>query len=241
VFARLLHGAVALSLASEPAAAAEAEPAPETPEAEQPTPSAAPENETPQDDEAQPPASPSDAATPAAEQPTEPTAEPAEEPSAEETPSEEPAAEEAPAEDAAAEESPAEPAAVPPPTATEAPRPIVGPAPTGRGNDIVDKALLGGGIASLTLTAGLIGTTAWAWREHNHAKRTVPNLSGDEKANAEDRRDQMRTIGMITTATAALYGTTGVVLLLLRGRDRKSSRRTAIAPSPTGVSLVGRF
>lgn len=129
-----------------------------------------------------------------------------------------------------------------PPTATQAPRAApIGPAPSGRDNDIVRRALLGGGIASLTLTAGLIATTAWAWTEHNRAKRAVPDLMGQPRVDAEDRQAQMRTIGVVTTAAAALYGTTGVVLLLLRARDRKQTPRTVLAPNPGGLSLVGRF
>ncbi len=105
----------------------------------------------------------------------------------------------------------------------------------------MDRALLGGGIASLTLTAGPIGATGWAWTEHNRAKRAIPNLTDQARIDAQDRRDQMRTIGMITTGVAALYGTTGVVLLLLRARDRKSQPRTVLAPNPGGLSLAGRF
>ncbi len=225
MLARLLHGALALSLATEPAPA-EGEPVAEPAAADQPTEPAADVAPT------------ADADAPPADATAEP---PATEPAPAEDPEPEPEPE--PAEDPASEPEPAPSEATPPPTAaaTKAPSPLSGVAPDGRSDDIVGKALLGGGIASLTLTAGLIGTTAWAWTEHNRAKRAIPNLSGDEQVNAQDRRDNMRTIGLVTTGAAALYGTTGVVLLLLRARDRKSQPRTVLAPSPGGLSLVGRF
>lgn len=233
---RLLHGALALSLATEPAAAGD-EPVSAAPaESSDDGGAAEPDADAPADDapeadgdtapegdaaEPEPDAAESDAAAESEAEPTAPEAEAEPEP-------------------AAAEET-EEPTATAPVVATEAPRPVVGPPSSGRNNDIVSKALLGGGIASLTLTAGLIGTSAWAWTESNRAERASKNLTGDEQANAQDRRDQMRTIGLITTGAAALYGTTGVVLLLLRARDRKPPPRTVLAPSPGGLSLVGRF
>ena len=225
MFVRLLHGALALSLATEPAAAGDepvstaaaesgddasaAEPDADAPPAAEPEPDAAPESDAAPEAEPEPDAEPDPDAEPAPEAEPEPEAE--------------------------------EPTAVAPVVATEAPRPVVGPPSSGRNNDIVSKALLGGGIASLTLTAGLIGTSAWAWTESNRAERASNNLMGDEQASAQDRRDQMRTIGLVTTGAAALYGTTGVVLLLLRARDRKPPPRTVLAPNPRGLSLVGRF
>lgn len=220
---RLLHGALALSLASEPAAA-EAEPSTPTPDADD----AAPDEDegTPEPVEDAPTPEAGDA-NPEEPEPASETEEP--EP---ETETEEPGPE--------TDTEEPEPTPPPPAAATEAPRPISGPPPSGRNDDIVNKALLGGGIASLTLTAGLIGTSAWAWTEHNRAKRAVPNLTGDAQVDAQDRRDSMRTIGLVTAGTAALYGTTGVVLLLLRARDRNPPR-TVLAPSPGGLSLTGRF
>ena len=202
---RLLHGALALSLASEPAAT----------EAEPPAPTA----EANDDAVAEPSAA------------EEPEPEPEPEPEADPEPKE---GSDVPL----VEEETGPPPA--PAAATEAPRPLTGLPPSGRNDDIVNKALLGGGIASFTLTAGLIGTSAWAWTEHNRAKRAIPNLTGDGQLDAQDRRDSMRTLGLITTGAAALYGTTGLVLLLLRARDR-TPPRTVFAPSPSGLSLTGRF
>lgn len=243
MFVRLLHGALALSLATEPAAAgdepASAAPAESRDDANtaEPDDAAAPKGDAaaPEADAPAPEADASDTDAleasaadrdaPAPEVDAS-TPEPQADPSASET---------------AATEGNDEPVATAPIVATEAPRPIVGPPPSGRNDDIVSKALLGGGIASLTLTAGLVGTSAWAWTESNRADRASKNLTGDTQANAQDRRDQMRTIGLITTGAAALYGTTGVVLLLLRSRDRKQPPRTVLAPSPGGLSLTGRF
>ncbi len=255
---RLLPGALALTLpcllgwATEPAAAGE-EPVSAAPaessdegsakeaEADAPTDDARAADDAPEEDDAEPEPE-GDAAEPEPEgDAAEPEPEPAESESESESESEpepEPARTEP-------EPTPAEEADAPSPAApilaTEAPRPVVGPPSSGRNDDIVSKALLGGGIASLTLTAGLVGTSAWAWTESNRAERASKNLTGDEQANAQDRRDQMRTIGLITTGAAALYGTTGVVLLLLRARDRKPPPRTVLAPSPGGLSVVGRF
>jgi hypothetical protein len=253
VFARLLHGAVALSLASEPSAS-ETEPAAEPKVAE---PSTDADAGTPEGAGDQPAtdADASEKATTAEDAGedtpltdgndpagTEPSpgaeadaAEPSEDPGAEANAAE-------PSEEPASEEPAAEEAVATPPPATAAVRPIPGPADSGRRDDIVDKALLGGGVASLTLTAGLVGVTSWAWLEHNRAKRQLGRgVEGQERIDEQDRRDQMRTIGMITTAAAALYGTTGVVLLMLRARDRKKTTETALVPSPGGLSLVGRF
>ncbi|MCR9159808.1 MAG: hypothetical protein ACE37F_05620 [Nannocystaceae bacterium] len=215
---RLLHGALALSLATEPAAAGD-EPVPtERDDDSSATPPSDASEPEPEPESAQPetetdPAPEPDPATPEPEPEPEPTPEP--EPESE--------------------------AAVPPVVATEPPRPVIGPPSSGRKGDLVSKALLGGGIASLTLTAGLVGTSAWAWTESNRAERASKNLTDDPQADAQDRRDQMRTIGLITTGAAALYGTTGVVLLLLRARDRRPAPRTVLAPSPGGLSLTGRF
>lgn len=217
---RLLHGALALSLATEPAAAGD-EPVPTerdddssaTPPSDASEPEPEPEPE-PESESAQPETEPAPEPDPATPEP-EPEPEPTPEPESE--------------------------AAVPPVVATEPPRPVIGPPSSGRKGDLVSKALLGGGIASLTLTAGLVGTSAWAWTESNRAERASKNLTGDPQADAQDRRDQMRTIGLITTGAAALYGTTGVVLLLLRARDRRPAPRTVLAPSPGGLSLTGRF
>jgi hypothetical protein len=230
VFVRLLHGALALSLATEPAAAGE-EPASEPSPA--PTSTDGATSDEPASEAGSDGSGSVDA--PANPEAAEPTEEDAPEPASDEA--DEPVESE-PTDEA---EAPSDSAAPEPVVATEAPRPIVGPPPSGRNSDMVSKALLGGGIASLTLTAGLIGTSAWAWTESNRAERASNNLTGDEQASAQDRRDQMRTIGLITTGAAALYGTTGVVLLLLRARDRKPPPRTVLAPSPGGLSLVGRF
>jgi len=220
-----------LSLASEPAAA-EAEPSAPTPETDEEDAAAEPEAN------AEPEPEPDAAAEPEADAEPDPEAAPDED-----APTDGEEAPEAPPEEEEEEEAEAEEEAPAPPTpavATEAPRPRTGLPPTGRNDDIVNKALLGGGIASLTLTAGLIGTSAWAWTEHNRAKRAVPNLTDDAQINAQDRRDNMRTIGLVTAGAAALYGTTGIVLLLLRARDRNPPR-TVLAPSPGGLSLTGRF
>lgn len=245
MFVRLLHGAVALSLASEPAADAPAADAPEASAspADEPT---KPESDAPADDAPAADTPADDAADTPADDASNAPADDASDAPADETPPTEAAEPDSPAPEAPeaqtppAEASPPTDAATPPPAATEAPRPVRGPPPSGRDNDIVRKALVGGGVASLTLTAGLIATSAWAWTEHNRAKRAVPNLMDQARVDAEDRQDQMRTIGAVTTAAAVLYGTTGVVLLLLNARDRKQPR-TVLAPNPGGLSLVGRF
>lgn len=252
MFVRLLHGVVALSLASEPAAAPDATDAPDASAspADEPV---KPESEAPEADAPVADAPAADADTPAADADAPADAPAADAPvadadtpggapdtPAEKAPSTEAEAPKTPAPDAE-DASPAADAATPPPAATEAPRPVRGLPSSGRDNDIVRKALIGGGVASLTLTAGLIGTSAWAWTEHNRAKRAVPNLMDQARVDAQDRQDQMRTIGAVTTAAAVLYGTTGVVLLLLNARDRKRAPRTVLAPTPRGLSLVGRF
>lgn len=237
MFVRLLHGAVALSLASEPAAAPDAADAPDDP-----VESASPADE-PASPDAETPATESPAADPPAADPASAAAPPTDVADETDAPATENAAPEAeetsPGQDEAAEVEAQ--AATPPPTATEAPRPVRGPPPSGRDNDIVRKALLGGGIASLTLTVGLIGASTWAWTERSQSERELSDLTGQERVDAQDRRDQMQTIGVVTTAAAALYGTTGVVLLLLNARDRKRTRNTVLAPNPGGLSLVGRF
>ncbi|MGH1342052.1 MAG: hypothetical protein ACRBN8_10900 [Nannocystales bacterium] len=236
MFVRLLHAAVAMSLASEPAAAPDTAEAPATPA------SPADEPSTPESD------APAADADTAADEPVPADANapdsPADEAATEEALADEPPADEPPSDETSEDEtetSAATDVATPPPAATEAPRPVRGLPSSGRDNDIVRKALIGGGVASLTLTAGLIGTSAWAWTEHNRAKRAAPNLMDQARLDAEDRQDQMRTIGAVTTAAAVLYGTTGVVLLLLNARDRKQTPRTVLAPNPGGLSLVGRF
>lgn len=250
MFVRLLHGAVALSLASEPAADAPAPDAvddsastadaPAEPESDPPAEADAPAADAPEADASEADAPATDAPAADASEADAPAggASEAGAPAADAPEANAPATE-APDSDGPTEATDA--SATAPPAATAAPRPMHGPAPSGRDNDIVRKALLGGGIASLTLTAGLIGTSAWAWTEHNRAKRAVPNLADQARVDAQDRQSQMRTIGAVTTAAAVLYGTTGVVLLLLNARDRKQAPRTVLAPTPRGLSLVGRF
>ncbi|MEM6290058.1 MAG: hypothetical protein AAGA54_02300 [Myxococcota bacterium] len=219
--ARVLTGVIALRLASAPAEPVA--PAEETPTATEETPSAkeAPADATPPTDDAPAPEAEAEKAAP--------------EPAAAEVPAAEPV-DEAP-EAATTEDVPA----APPPSATPPPtRPVnVTPVGDGRNDDIVNRALLGGGIGSLILSAGLIGVTSWSWTEVNRAERALnQDLASDEAATARDRRDQMRTIGVLTAAGAAVYGITGVVLLSLRHRDSKRKKDTArLVPTSGGLGV----
>ncbi len=225
--ARVLTGVIALRLASAPAEPVA--PAEETPAAtedadaatEDAAPPAAADDDPPRAEAESDPASTPEPAAPGLKPEPEPEGKP---PGSDTS---EPAVEQAP--------SAPPPSATPPPT-----RPVsVKPVGDGRNDDIVNRALLGGGIGSLVLSAGFVGVTSWSWTEVNRAERALnQDLAGDEAASARDRRDQMRTIGVLTAAGAAVYGITGVVLLSLRHRDNKRKKDTArLVPTAGGLGV----
>lgn len=238
MFAHVLHGALALSLAPAPAPPAEPEPAPTNEPSADDTPAeTSPEADPPADEASESAEPPTDPATPPSEDgatPTEDAAPPVE------AADDEPAPEAAPTTEQA-------PLATPPPTAS-APPPAIArtmPPKDGRNDDMVNRALLGGGIASLVLAGGLGGVATWSFIESARFDRIAKGEEGIELSNddAARNRDRLQVVGSVTAAVGATYLITGTALLLLRQRDRKrSDKATAtIAPTHRGLVISGRF